>query len=216
MNQSVSEQNSAIPILRTCFRDPIPELNDAARYLDAAVSAHLQGRIDLSAQLFQLANNPIIWAWTDSVWGKNSTYVKVNKAASNLAPAKRGSKEPARMPSSAQKRELHERDGYHCRFCGLPVVRSETRKRISSAYPGAVPWGKTNNSQHAAFQAMWAQYDHVVPHSHGGTNTLDNLVVTCAACNFGRMSYTIQEVGLSDPRLRPPIQTRWDGLERFR
>jgi len=204
------------PVLRNCFRDPIPELFDAARYLDAAVSAHLSGRIELAAKLFQLANNPIIWAWTDSVWGRKSQYVKVHKSKSEPAAMANNSREPARMPSAAQKRELHERDGYHCRFCSLPVVRSEVRKCISSVYPEAVPWGKTNNSQHAAFQAMWAQYDHVVPHSHGGTNTLDNLVVTCSACNFGRMSYTIQEVGLYDPRPRPPIQSIWDGLERFK
>lgn len=149
---------------RNCFRDPIPELFDAARYLDAAVSAHLSGHLELSSQLFQLANNPIIWAWIDSVWGKNSPYVNIQKSSSAPTSVICNSRESARMPSSAQKRALHERDGYHCRFCGLPVVRSETRKSISSVYPEAVPWGKTNNSQHAAFQAMWAQYDHVVPH----------------------------------------------------
>jgi 5-methylcytosine-specific restriction endonuclease McrA len=216
MSKLVETHGSANPVLRDCFRDPTPELYDAVRYLDAAVSAHLSGHHDLAVQLFQLANNPIIWAWTDSVWGKNSHYVTINKSVDNLTLPRAGSKEPARMPTSAQKRELHERDGYHCRFCGLPVVRSETRKRISISYPGAVPWGRTNDSQHAALQAMWAQYDHVVPHSHGGANTLDNLVVTCAACNFGRMSYTLQEVRLNDPRLRPPIKSEWDGLERFR
>ncbi|MEL0166487.1 MAG: HNH endonuclease [Pseudomonadaceae bacterium] len=61
---------------------------------------------------------------------------------------------------------------------------------------------------------MWAQYDHVVPHSHGGANDLDNLVVTCAACNFGKMEYTLDELGLIDPRTIPPIQSSWDGLER--
>lgn len=214
MKRAVDEPSSSG--LRNCFRDPIPELYDAARFLDAAVSAHLAGHRDLSAQLLRLADNPVIWTWTDSVWGKESPYVKVRKSASNQALPGSLPREPARMPTSAQKRELHERDGYHCRFCRLPVVRPEIRKKIAAAYPDAVPWGRTNATQHAAFQAMWTQYDHVVPHSHGGTNTLDNLVVTCAACNFGRMSYTLEEVGLCDPRLRPPIQTEWDGLERFR
>jgi hypothetical protein len=54
----------------------------------------------------------------------------------------------------------------------------------------------------------------VVPHSHGGTNDLDNLVVTCAACNFGKMEYTLEELSLIDPRTIPPIQSNWDGLER--
>jgi len=216
MDKSVETHGAANAVLRDCFRDPIPELYDAARYLDAAVSAHLGGHLDLSAQLLQLANSPIIRAWSDSLWGRNSPYVKVGRSVNKLVAGEFGSREPARMPTSAQKRELHERDGYHCRFCGLPVVRSEVRRRISAAYPEVVPWGRTNDSQHTALQAMWAQYDHVVPHSHGGTNTLDNLVVSCAPCNFGRMSYTLQEVGLHDPRLRPPIKSEWDGLERFR
>ena len=119
------------------------------------------------------------------------------------------------MPTAAQKRELHERDGYHCRFCGIPVIRKEIRQYIHKLYPESVPWGKTNLSQHAAFQCMWAQYDHVTPHSNGGTNDLKNLVVTCAACNYGKMDYTLEELNLLDPRDFPPIHSNWDGLERI-
>jgi hypothetical protein len=62
---------------------------------------------------------------------------------------------------------------------------------------------------------MWAQYDHVVPHAHGGTSDLSNVVLTCAACNFGRGAYTLEDMALIDPRSHPPIETGWDGLERF-
>ena len=198
-------------MLRNCFRDPIPEIFDAAKYLDAAVSAHLDGATDIAKELFSLADNKAIWDWTDSIWGASSPYVKVRK----YEPKPFESREKARMPTAKQKTQLHVRDGYHCRFCGMPVVRAEVRKKICTAYPDQVPWGRTNDSQHAALQAMWAQYDHVVPHSHGGTNELGNLVVTCAACNFGKMSYTLEELSLSDPRDRSPIRSLWDGLERF-
>ena len=77
-------------------------------------------------------------------------------------------------------------------------------------------WGRKNIEQHAAFQAMWVQYDHVLPIARGGTSTLDNMVITCAACNYGRMDYTLEEVGLTDPRKRKPMRSGWDGLERFR
>ncbi|WP_321531050.1 HNH endonuclease [uncultured Desulfuromonas sp.] len=193
------------------FREPIPEIFDAARYLDAAVSAHLNGQPDIADKLFELANDRKVWEWTDSVWGKNSPYVIVNKQPRlHTAP-----KVEARMPTTEQKNELHKRDGYHCRFCGIPVIRAEIRKIIHKAYPNSVPWGRTNASQHAAFQCMWLQYDHVVPHSNGGTNDLDNLVITCAACNFGKMEYALEELGLLDPREFAPIQSQWDGLERI-
>ena len=98
----------------------------------------------------------------------------------------------------------------------MPVIHAETRKYLQNLYPDAIPWGKTNASQHAAFQCLWLQYDHVVPHSAGGENTLDNLIITCSACNYGKMNYTVEELGLLDPRDFAPIQSNWDGLERVK
>ena len=193
-----------------CFREPIVEIIDAAKYLDAAVSAHIAGHVEIAEKLFTLANDQKVWNWTDSIWGKNSSYVNVNKLPSQHTSPKA----KARMPDTEMKKALHERDGYHCRFCGIPVIHADIRKYLHKIYPKAVPWGRTNASQHAAFQCMWLQYDHVVPHSAGGENTLENLVVTCAACNFGKMEYTLEELGLQDPRSFPPVKSIWDGLER--
>ena len=64
---------------RRCLRDSIPEIADAARYLDAAVSAHHAGRPDLADTLIRLADIPMIREWTESLWGKNSPYVKVRQ-----------------------------------------------------------------------------------------------------------------------------------------
>lgn len=199
--------------LRRCLRDPIPEIFDAARYLDAAVAAHLDGKEPLAEELLRTANIPEIREWTESLWGKNSPYVQPRGVVQSEDP---GVASGARMPNMADRVLLHMRDGYHCRFCGIPVVRSEVRRRIASAYPDAVPWGRRNAEQHAAFQAMWAQYDHVVPYQRLGTNELENLLVTCAPCNFARMDYLLAEVGLLDPRDGNVVRSPWDGLERFR
>lgn len=117
------------------------------------------------------------------------------------------------MPDDAMRRALLDRDGHYCRFCGVPVIRKEVRYHFQKLHPDLQLWGKRNVDQHAAFQALWAQYDHVVPHSRGGATDLDNLVVTCAPCNFARMELTIEEVGLEDPRARPPVRGAWTGLE---
>jgi hypothetical protein len=50
--------------LRVCLRDPIPEIEEAARYLDEAVSAHLAGRSDLAQELIQRADMAAIREWT--------------------------------------------------------------------------------------------------------------------------------------------------------
>lgn len=198
-------------IFRRCFRAPTPVVIEAARSLDEAVSAHLAGDTERAMQSFARANDPEVRAWLESIWGKGSRYVVVNKLPATITALR----VEARMPTSEQKRALHARDGFHCRFCGVPVIRPEVRKVASRLYPAAIGWGKTNISQHAGFQALWAQYDHVVPHSCGGANELDNLVVTCAGCNFGKMSYRIEELGLMDPRDFPPVISEWDGLERL-
>ena len=198
--------------LRRCFREPIREIYDAARYLDAAVSAHLRGHTAVAGELFSLANDQAVWDWTDSIWGANSQYVRINKQK-GLDPSR---KDKNRMPSAEMKRALLRRDGYHCRFCSIPVIHPDIRKLLHKIYPETIPWGTTNATQHAGFQCLWLQYDHVVPHSSGGENTLDNLVVTCAACNYGKMNYTLEELGLLDPREFAPIESLWDGLERVR
>lgn len=196
---------------KRCFREPDSQIFDVARYLDAAVSAHIAGHAKIADELFALANCSKARAWLESIWGKGSPYVKIAK----LPPAQASSRIKMRMPTVEQKKQLHLRDGFHCRFCGIPVIRPEVRKLAMQLYPNSVSWGSTNVSQHAGFQALWAQYDHVVPHSCGGTNELENLVVTCAGCNFGKMSYRLEELGLLDPRDFPPIRSQWDGLERL-
>lgn len=201
---------------RQCFREPIPEIADAAQLLNAAVSSHLRGRSDIAEDLIRQADMPEIREWTESIWGSKSPYVRFREVPNTHPHLPKEERVKVRMPRKAEKQDLHSRDGYHCRFCGIPVIRKEIRVQISSHYPHALKWGKMNRDQHAAFQAMWVQYDHVLPHARGGNNDLDNIVITCAPCNYGRMSYTLEEVGLADPRLTEPLTSTWDGLERFR
>ncbi len=211
------ESVGVVSPLRRCLRDPIPELATAAATLSRAVDAHASGDRNLAAELIASCNTSAIREWVESLWGKNSPHVNLRAVAVAPVAVPAAQRTKARMPTSAEMLELHRRDGYHCRFCGIPVIRKEIRVRMQKAYPDALPWGRTNLSQHAALQAMWAQYDHLLPHTRGGTNNIDNLVVTCAPCNFGRMENTLEEVGLVDPRTRKrDLSSAWDGLERFR
>ncbi|PLX35495.1 MAG: HNH endonuclease [Hyphomicrobiales bacterium] len=200
---------------RRCFRDPIPEIFDAARYLDAAVSAHLAGQNGIAEELIKLADMSEIREWTESIWGSKSPYVKFREVLNSPPVLSRDQRIEVRMPTEAEKSHLHERDGYHCRFCGMPVIRKEIRVALKKLYPNALLWGRRNIEQHAAFQAMWLQYDHLLPHSRGGSNELDNIVITCAPCNFGRMDKLMEEVGIADPRDWEPVRSSWDGLERL-
>lgn len=201
--------------MKSCFRHPIPEIADAARYLDAAVTAHIAGEVELADKLIRLADMPIIRDWTESIWGKNSPYVSYREIPKAPVSLPKEQRVEVRMPNAEEKKKLHKRDGFHCRFCGVPVIRKAIRAELGKLYPHALEWGRNNIEQHAAFQAMWLQYDHVLPHARGGNNDLDNVVITCAPCNFGRVDYILEEVGILDPRHSAPVKSNWDGLERL-
>jgi len=118
-----------------------------------------------------------------------------------------------RMVSAAEKRAIVARDGYHCRFCEMPVVPKDTVKAIALLYPEDAPWTDVAADQHRFFQAANLQYDHLLPHSRGGESSVGNMVVTCAVCNYGRMSNTLSESFLLDPREFSPRTSSWDGLQ---
>lgn len=202
--------------LKPCLLAPVPEIFDAARYLDAAVSAHMAGCPIIAAGLIRLADMPEIAAWSDALWGAGGPWTQplpVEKPAPFMPKAERTA---SRMPTTDDRAALIARDGRHCRFCGIPLIRAEVRKALHQSYPEAARWGDRNAEQHAGLQAMWLQFDHVLPHARGGMNDPDNMLLTCAPCNNGRSNLTLAEAGLADPRERAPIASTWDGLEWFR
>ncbi len=206
---------------RRCMREPIPDLWDVASLLETATAEHLAGRTDRAELLLRATNRPAVREWTESLWGS----VKANpdqpryrryRALENAPPhLPKAERIPARHPNMAEKIAVISRYGKHCVFCGVPLIRAEVRSAFNKLYPEAVGWGSTNPSQHAAFQALWLQFDHVLPHSRGGDNSISNVVVTCAGCNYGRMDNTLEELGLFDPRSRSATPSTWDGLEQI-
>ncbi|MCZ8133552.1 MAG: HNH endonuclease [Rhodobacteraceae bacterium] len=126
-------------------------------------------------------------------------------------------RDPDRVIAPKVRQEVLARDGYRCRYCGLPVVHSDIRKIAHRLYPDEVPWNARNaRHQHSAFQTFWLQFDHVEPHSHGGRSSAENVVISCALCNFAKDRHTLRQLDLEDPRTRPPIASDFDGLETLR
>jgi 5-methylcytosine-specific restriction endonuclease McrA len=207
---------SAVNDLRHCNKAPIREIFDAWQTLSQAVDAHLAGDTGRAMALLGEANSPAVCAWTNPTWGRPRLNVRHWHPSNDTRVVPSESRHSLRHPTDAVKQAALTRDGFRCRYCGIPVIHAEIRKLAHRLYPDAVPWGRNLDEQHAAFQCMWLQFDHVVPHSHGGPSTLDNIVVTCALCNYGKDCYTLAQLGLTDPRTRPPEPGVWDGLERLR
>lgn len=80
---------------------------------------------------------PMVRAYTESLWGRNSPYVPlVPKPV--LAT---NTRVKARMPTAEEKRALHARDGFHCRFCGMPLVQSRSAAVLDQGVSGPRPLG---------------------------------------------------------------------------
>ena len=195
--------------LRTCLLAPLPEHAEAARLLSKASKAILSDDLELARNLVRRADMPLLFDRSNLVMsGRDLCIQRRRPIAPSSAPV---TKVSSRMPSSAATMALFARDGWRCRFCDCRVIPPKVRAAMRVALPGAIPWSAVEGF-HGAFYALSASVDHIVPHSAGGSNDQENLVTACWSCQFGRGAWSLEEVGLSDPRARPPIRDEWDGL----
>lgn len=215
------EENGAFWSPRKCLRSPISEIFEAAMLLDRAVAHHLLGNQDQAADLIRQTNREDIRNFTESLWGSESknpdqkNYLRWRPISDLPKPAAMDL-DKKRKPNRTDENAAIARWGRHCVFCGVPLIRSAVPRALQASYPDLLIWRSNRNAdQHAAFQLMWMQFDHVVPHSRGGRTDIENIVVTCAPCNYGKGDWMLEELGLIDPRLSPGVQTSWDGLERI-
>jgi DNA-directed RNA polymerase subunit RPC12/RpoP len=198
---------------RRCFVTPILELDEAAVLLSAATDALLLGNHDLGRDLIGQADMPIIHTYASRIMGKVDTDVHRYRLVEGLSTLRQ--KVAQRMPAASLEAEIYERDGYRCRFCGCRVIVKAARAVMDRLLPGAIRWGAANGDRHAAFFALTATIDHLVPHARGGDNSPGNLLTTCQPCNFGKGDWLVDEIGLFDPSSRPPVVDAWDGLARI-
>lgn len=121
-------------------------------------------------------------------------------------------RDPIRSPSKVQC-DVFNRDSYHCRYCGGMLISQEfLRTFIKSLNSPIFTRGKTNLTTHGIIHITWPVADHVTPWNKGGNTSLENLVSSCAPCNYGKDGYTIEQLGIEDPFNRPPVHSDWIGL----
>lgn len=202
--------------MRPSIKEPIPQLFEAWELLSQAADEHIDGDPKSAGALIHAANDPALWAWLYPEWEKCHLNVIDKLPHGDTKPVPKAERDTKRFLTPSDKVALLRRDGYRCRYCGCPVISPEIRKLICRLYPAAAPWDENKPAnRHMGLQALWLQFDHVVPHSHGGRSDLQNSVVSCALCNFGKDKYTLLQLGLEDPRLREVVQENWDGLDRL-
>ena len=197
---------------RACFLPPISDLAAAADLLDEAANAVLAGDHDQARAKLRAADIPAVHSFAARIMGAWDTDIHRRRPVDRPTDVP---KVPARKPSGSIEAEVFARDGWRCCYCGVQVVLPKARKFLVDTFPDVVCWSGKDKDRHAAFLALSAVADHVVPHTLGGGSGPDNLVTTCQCCNYGKGDRLLAELGLIDPRTRPPVVDSWDGLGRL-
>ncbi len=207
-------ENDEFWALRNTFLPPIPEVAVVADFLDQAADAILGEDIETARALIISCDMPALSSYRSEIVEGEKPDIHRYRMIPDAPARMRTTK--ARMPGKRQALEIFRRDGWHCRFCGIRIISLEAIKLLDTIFPDEVRWrAKPYRNRNAAFNVMASSLDHIVPHSRGGGNDPQNLVAACGGCQFGRMQYTLEEVGFTDPRTRPPVHDSWDGLERL-
>jgi len=104
-------------------------------------------------------------------------------------------------------------DGFRCRYCSRRLVsrRVLTRFKASLNSPRFTKRPRDSDS-HGVYLIHEPCADHVEPWSLGGRTTPANLVTSCNPCNYGKDLFTVEQLGLDNPRFRAPKRDGWDGL----
>lgn len=203
--------------MRNCLLPPPEEADLAADLLDQAADALVRGERELAENLLNEANLPALHRYAAHVMSAPPKLLQLRRVGQPRAVLSVADRGIMRMPSGDGVRAIMQRDGYRCRYCGCRVVSRGVRSALSALFPQVVRWpgGKGGDAgKHAAFFALNAVLDHVVPHSRGGDSSPTNLVTTCWPCNFGKEEHLLDELALADPRERAPLVDQWDGLQR--
>ena len=124
--------------------------------------------------------------------------------------------DPVRFPEKLAA-EVFKRDGYRCRYCCFRIVPMMVLKAFSKAVGrDAFRMSGKNLERHGMVFACRGIADHVRPWNLGGRTDMDNLVSACWSCNYGKSGYTLEQIGVDDPRSRPiPIADGWDSLVSY-
>lgn len=123
--------------------------------------------------------------------------------------------DPVRSPEKYRE-QVFQRDDYTCQYCGTKVIPKEVFTAYSkfAGRDGFRATG-TNSERHGIVLAFRANADHVIPWAHGGRTNLENLVTACWSCNYGKGGYTLEEIGIDDPREKRLTHTNWHGLSEY-
>ena len=112
-------------------------------------------------------------------------------------------------------RRIGSRDGWRCRYCGLPVADRVFFRKLRSALPEEFPPSPApiEGTAWTIERVFSPKPDHIVPVAAGGATTDDNLLTACGACNDqAKGDALLSQLGIAAPNVNEPVINPWSGL----
>lgn len=133
--------------MRDYLYEPIPELFEAAMLLQKAAAAHLAGDRSQAETLLKKADMSAIFQWSEALFAGKTIAAEIKARIFCYYPdpdrpgtAIKGDRALPTIPADLA-REVIRRDGYFCRFCGIPVIDANSQRFLRKAYPQSLRWG---------------------------------------------------------------------------
>ncbi len=196
---------------------PLPDyFEKGLQNFERAVSHVLEEDIDSALDSIQNSNSELIGEFFIE-HGQQSAYFRVQNRKEidreNMLNKKENTGE--RLNAGIEK-EVFKRDSYRCRYCNQRIVAKEIFSEIGRIL-GSENFSteRENSKRNGLTLGLRGVADHVEPFASGGETSADNLVTSCYSCNFGKAGYTLEQMGIEDPRLRQPANDSWNGLIEF-
>lgn len=192
---------------------PLPRPDWFASQIDIfveALSCFRRGDRDASLGLISEIRSDEIIEW----------YVEHGQMSGKHRSKGLGLEEPPEVPiwSRDQQRGLKknveiivfQRDNYHCRYCGSRLIPTPFMKSfVKELNSPLFKYGRKNHDRHGIIHLTKPLADHLIPWSLGGRTSLENLVSSCAPCNYGKAGFTLEQLGLENPFNRSALQNNW-------
>lgn len=110
--------------------------------------------------------------------------------------AGRASRRPRTYNTHKPQELVGERDGWTCHYCGCLLVPSEYHHVELTPRKQLLEHGspfEVEIKDRLKRGALYATIDHVVPHSKGGSDEPDNLVLSCSYCNSNKSARSTEK-----------------------
>lgn len=193
---------------------PLPDFFDEALDMfSVAIEYLVKGNVEASLDRLGECKSDLVGTFFIE-HGQQTAYFRVrDKKQIDLhnKETKVGNPSPRLLPKV--EKQVFLRDSYRCRYCGQRIIAKEVfaeYSRIMGKENFSVE--RENSRRNGLTLGLRGVADHVDPYAFGGLTELENLVTSCYSCNFGKAGYTLEQLGIEDPRSRPPIKDDWLGL----